>query len=64
VIVASDQASWTDAPSFVSIAKRPGISQKWLSDFLLQPHKHMLTDDYTRAQANSIADYILSLNRK
>jgi len=61
VIVANGPASWTDAPSFEIIANRPAITRQWLADFVQKPHMHMLTDQYTRAQANAIAAYVLSL---
>ncbi len=64
VIVPNGPASWTDAPSFESIANRPGITQQWLADFVQKPHMHMLTDKYTSAQANDIAAYILSQRHK
>ncbi|MBV8573703.1 MAG: hypothetical protein JOZ58_01510 [Acetobacteraceae bacterium] len=56
--------SWTDAPSFESIANRPRMSQAWLADFVARPHMHMLQRDYTRSQVNSIAAYIMSLRRE
>jgi mono/diheme cytochrome c family protein len=62
VIIANGPASWTDAPSFESIANRPAITQQWLTNFVQQPqHMHMLMEKYTRAQASDIAAYILSL---
>ena len=64
VIVANGPSSWTDAPSFEAIANRPGIQRAWLAKFVQQDHMHMLTDNYTDAQANSIASYILSLRKK
>ena len=64
VIVANGPPSWTDAPSFESIANRPGVKRAWLVDFVQKQHVHMLTDIYTPAQADSIASYILSLRRK
>lgn len=57
-------ASWTDAPSLESIANRPGITRAWLADFIPKPHAHMLTADYTPAQAQSIAAYIMSLRHR
>jgi len=64
VIMPNGHASWTDAPSFESIANRPGITQQWLAAFVRKPHMHMLIDQYTPAQANAIASFILSLRRK
>lgn len=64
VIEAHGPASWTDAPSFESIANRPGLTRAWLQDFIPKPHAHMLGGNYSRAQVASIADYILSLRGK
>jgi mono/diheme cytochrome c family protein len=64
VIVANGPGSWTDAPAFETLANRPGLTRQWLTDFILEPHANMLTQEYTRAQADSIAAYILSLRRK
>ncbi len=61
VIVPNGFGSWTDAPSFESIANRPGITQQWLAAFVQKPHMHMVMDQYTPAQANAIASFILSL---
>jgi mono/diheme cytochrome c family protein len=64
VVVLNGPGSWTDAPSFESIANRPGMTQQWLADFVRKPHKDMVTDQYTPAQANAIAMYILSLRHQ
>ena len=64
VIVPNGHASWTDAPSFESVANRPGITQQWLAAFVQKPHMHMLADQYTPAQANAIASFILSLRHQ
>ena len=56
--------SWTDAPSFESIANRPGMSRAWLADFISKPHMHMLQRDYTPSQVKSIAAYIISLRHQ
>jgi mono/diheme cytochrome c family protein len=63
-IVPNGPASWTDAPSFESIASRPGMTQQWLAGFIRKPHMHMLMDQYTSVQANDIAAYILSLRHR
>jgi mono/diheme cytochrome c family protein len=63
VVTAHGPGSWTDAPPFEAIANRPATTRKWLVDFISQPHAHMLTRDYTPAQVNSIAGYILSLRQ-
>lgn len=64
VIAPTGAGSWTDAPPFEAIANRPGMTRDWLANFVQQPHMHMLTDDYTRPQADSIAAYIMSLRAK
>jgi len=53
--------SWTNAPSFQSIADRPEVTRAWLLDVVLKPHIKMSANSFSRTQANSIADYILSL---
>ena len=64
VIDAGGASSWTDAPSFESIANRPGSTPSKLAAYIQQQHLHMLTDEYSKAQANSMAFYILSLRQK
>jgi mono/diheme cytochrome c family protein len=64
VIVAHGPGSWTDAPSFESIANRPDITRNWLITFIPKPHVHMEMEKYTHAQVESLADYILSLRQK
>jgi mono/diheme cytochrome c family protein len=64
VIVANGPGSWTDAPTFESIANRPGMTRPWLVAFLQKPHMHMPEETYTPAQAGSIASYIMSLRRR
>jgi cytochrome c len=56
--------SWTDAPTFESIANRPGMTREWLVQFIPKPHGHMSAWNYTPAQVDSIATYILSLRRR
>jgi mono/diheme cytochrome c family protein len=55
---------WTDAPSFESIANRPGMTRTWLVDFIPKPHMHMSAWNYNPTQVDSIAAYILSLRRR
>jgi mono/diheme cytochrome c family protein len=64
VIEPTGSGSWTDAPSFESVANRPGMTQQWLADFVRKPHMHMVTDQYTPAQANALAAFILSQRHK
>ena len=63
-MVADGGGSWTDAPTFESIANRPGMNQGWLADFIKKPHLHMLAEDYTPTQVDSIAAYVMSLRHK
>src|SRR6187200_1753203 len=60
-IIGRGGGSWTNAPSFESIANRPGVTAAWLSEVVVTPHPKMLINNYSRSQANSIANYILSL---
>ena len=64
VIDASGSGSWTNAPSFESIANQPGITRAWIADYVGQLPMHMPVRDYTPAQLNDVASYILSLRRK
>jgi mono/diheme cytochrome c family protein len=64
VIEPNGSGSWTDAPSFESVANRPGMTQQRLADFVQKPHMHMVSDQYTPAQARVIAEFILSQRHK
>ena len=61
VIERGGGGGWTNAPSFESIANRPGVTGAWLSDVVLTPHAKMSVNTHSRAQASSIAAYIMSL---
>jgi mono/diheme cytochrome c family protein len=61
---ADDLGSWTDAPAFKDIANRREMTRDHLMSIITQPHMDMLMAPYTHAQAESIADYILSLGHK
>ena len=65
-IVRNGPAGWTDAPSFAAIADRPTTTAAWLNAVIQQPHMHMLAESVprSRAEANDIAAYILSLRQK
>ena len=39
VIERGGGSGWTDAPSFESIANRPGVTGAWLSDVVLAPQE-------------------------
>ena len=61
VIERGGGSGWTDAPSFESIANRPEVTGARLSNVVLTPHKKMSVNTYSRAEASSIAAYIMSL---
>ena len=63
VVERNPRGSWTDAPSFEKIANRPEVTRAWLSRVVLTPHPKMLHNRLSPQQANSIADYILSLRQ-
>ncbi len=63
-VIQNGRGSWTDAPTFESIANRPGMTRGWLVNFLQKPHMDMLAGDTARAKASSIATYIMSLRAK
>ena len=68
LIEGSGPGSWTNAPSFESIANGSTMNQTQLTNFILTPHFamppiSMPPRNYTRAQASAIASYILSLRR-
>ncbi len=52
---------WTNAPSFQSVADRPGQSAAAVSAYLRKPHFQMLHDNRPKAEADAIAAYIMSL---
>ena len=63
-IVAPDQRSGADnAPSFVSVARRPDFSPAKLSSFLRDPHPKMPNMELSRGEADDIAAYIAGLGR-
>ena len=51
------------APSFSSIAKRPGNSASRIALFLLEPHPKMPNMSLSRIEAGDLAAYIASLAR-
>jgi mono/diheme cytochrome c family protein len=61
-LVASDQKSaTTEAPSFLSVAKRPGFDAAKIAFFLLDPHPKMPNMELSRDEAADIAAYIATL---
>jgi len=54
---------WTDAPSFVDIAKRPTTTARSLQDVIQKPHMDMPGDGLTPGQAADLAAYIMSLRQ-
>jgi mono/diheme cytochrome c family protein len=61
-LVAADQkAATTDAPSFASIAKRPGFEPAKVEFFLRDPHPKMPNMTLGRTEAADIAAYIATL---
>jgi mono/diheme cytochrome c family protein len=58
-IISSGQRTGTDiAPSFASIAQKPGFTAEGLAFFLLEPHPKMPTLSLMRAEAQDLAAYI------
>ena len=57
-------SSWTNAPSFQSVADRQGQTAAAVSAYLQKPHLHMLNDNRPKAEADAIAAYILSLRAR
>jgi mono/diheme cytochrome c family protein len=63
-VVAVDQRGTTgEAPTFASIAKKPGFSADRLTMFLLDPHPKMPNMSLTRNEASDLASYIQSLGK-
>ncbi|MBS0562134.1 MAG: hypothetical protein JSR21_18975 [Proteobacteria bacterium] len=56
--------SWTSAPSFQSIADRPGQTAAAISAYLQKRHVQMLRDNRPKPEADAIAAYIASLREK
>lgn len=61
-LVSADQkAATTEAPPFVSIARRPGFDPAKIEFFLRDPHPKMPNMTLGRAEAADIAAYIATL---
>ncbi len=61
-IVSSDQARGADfAPTFASIAKRPGFTADRTAQFLMRSHPRMPDVHLTRDEARDLGAYIATL---
>jgi mono/diheme cytochrome c family protein len=61
-IVSSDQARGADfAPTFASIAKRPGFTANYTAQFLMRSHPRMPDVHLTRDEARDLGAYIATL---
>src|SRR4051812_20132110 len=61
-LVGADQKqATTDAPPFVTIAKKPGFDEAKLAFFLLDPHPKMPSMQLSRDETSDIAAYIATL---
>ncbi|HVZ10230.1 c-type cytochrome [Rhodopila sp.] len=61
VIDQSGKAGWTNAPSFMSLANRPGTTMQSLEKVIGQPHMDMVNLPRPPAETQAIAAYIMSL---
>ncbi len=61
--VAQDEpgAVMADVPGFVAIANRPGMTAEKIEAYVLDPHPAMPRIQFTRAELEDIAKYIMSL---
>jgi mono/diheme cytochrome c family protein len=61
-IVSSDQSRGADfAPTFASIAKRPGFTANYTAQFLMRSHPRMPDVHLTRDEARDLGAYIATL---
>ncbi len=61
-IVSANQKRGSDtAPSFASIARRPGFSPHKLAQFLMNPHPKMPDMQLTRDETRDLGAYIATL---
>jgi mono/diheme cytochrome c family protein len=58
---AGQKSATTDAPTFASVAAKPGFDAAKLAFFLLDPHPKMPRMSLSRKEAEDIAGYIASL---
>ncbi|MBS0639234.1 MAG: cytochrome c [Acetobacteraceae bacterium] len=61
VITPTGKSGWTNAPSFMAIANRPGMTKASLEQTISQPHMKMLNLPRSPAEARQLTAYILSL---
>jgi len=64
-VVSGDQIKGTDlAPSFASIAERPGYNAEKLASFLLEPHPKMPNMALSPEETKDISAFIAEQRRK
>jgi mono/diheme cytochrome c family protein len=63
VVAPGQPAANADAPSFASIARRPGLTRAQLAYLLLAPHPVMPELALTRVDADDLVAYIARLGR-
>jgi mono/diheme cytochrome c family protein len=63
VVSADQKRASADVPPFATIAKIPDFSAARLAQFLLNPHPKMPELPLSRAAADDLTAYILSLNK-
>ena len=61
IVALNQQSATTEAPSFSSIARTPGLDAARIALFLLHPHPKMPDMGLTRPEAADLAAYIASL---
>ena len=61
VVEPSGKAGLTDAPSFVTIARKRGVTAAEFSAYIRKPHMNMLNDQRPAEEADALAAYIVSL---
>ncbi|ABE39432.1 c-type cytochrome [Rhodopseudomonas pseudopalustris] len=63
-VVSDEQRKGSDlAPSFASIASRPGFDEHTLATFLLEPHPKMSGMALSRTETKNLAAYIAEQKR-
>jgi mono/diheme cytochrome c family protein len=61
VIAPGASKGWTNAPAFTAVANDPATTLSKLSQFIGQPHIHMLNTARPAPEAADLAAYIMSL---
>ncbi len=64
MVVPSASRGWTDAPSFESVANRPGTTIAGLTAIIEKPHMDMLNTRRPPNEAHAIAAYIMTLRQR